>query len=432
VRTVAELVSLVRSAGALWWRFLSRMTFWYALGFLAHQLGNYVSVLLGARHNVTATLVFVVGLVGLVAALVLTIQSCVPAVRGRQAVDGALGPAGEQESRLEVLSMTLGPFLAVYALWGLIADEVSSLFIVNIMLTGLGGVDEWSVNLRWIRFYLILALVAWLVRQLLAAINRHAYSAWLLAPTIVAEGLWVVASFLAAFGLGRRALVWLEARQIWQDARERWYQLLGWLPDLRLPFDLTLPRAVAAAVDWVWATLLPGLATAVLLPLVWLALTATVFGRRRFTARGVVAGTGLQPPVDRWGRRLTRPAATPLGRLAVGTGNLLTADLRTKYVPVLHALRWTLGAGARFLGAYLVVAAVVQALPRFSYAAVDRLVGPQGQSDYLARQPVTDFAIGWLATTLAVAVYVAAFVRVADISGGTRPLPRPTLSPSAR
>jgi len=36
----------------------------------------------------------------------------------------------------------------VYALWGLVDDEVYALFAANIAVSGLGGTDEWSVNLQ--------------------------------------------------------------------------------------------------------------------------------------------------------------------------------------------------------------------------------------------------------------------------------------------
>ena len=226
MRTVAELVGLAREAARVWWRFLAPMTFWYAAGFVVHRLCTYLSVVLGAGHSVLATLVFVIGLVAMVAAMILTIQCCAPAVAGP-------GPAAP--TRLEVLSFTIGPFLAAYALWGLVDEEVSGLFITNIALNGLGGVDEWSVNLRWIRLYVILAVVAWLARQILAIVNRRVSSPLLLIPTVLVEGLWVVAWLLAAIGLASRALGWLRGRAVWQGGLELWYALLAGSPTSACP-----------------------------------------------------------------------------------------------------------------------------------------------------------------------------------------------------
>ena len=61
------------------------------------------------------------------------------------------------------------------------------------------------------------------------------------------EGLWVVSSFLAIFAVGRRVLTgWRVALST--KAPRGWYGFLDALPQIRLPFDLTLPEAVRAAV----------------------------------------------------------------------------------------------------------------------------------------------------------------------------------------
>ena len=124
----------------------------------------------------------------------------------------------------------------------------------------------------------------------------------------------MVASLLALFTLVRRGLDWLQERVVWQWLRTAGQEVLAALPDLRLPFDLTLPEAVAAAASWVWSVLLPGLSTGVLLPLLWLALTATVLGwpdprasrldqlRARVARPGAYAGRPARarhrPPAD--------------------------------------------------------------------------------------------------------------------------------------
>jgi hypothetical protein len=432
MRTLTEIAGLIRSAGSVWWRFALRMTFWYLAGFVLHQLGNYLSVLLGSAHQVAATLSFVIGLVAMVAATVLIIQCCTPAIGGPEEMASvAATDTRPTAGQLEVLSMTIGPFLAAYALWGLVEDEVSSLFVINVALTGLGGYEQWSINLQWTRFYISLAVIAWLLRQLLAAVNRRVSSTWLLVPTVITEGLWVVASLVAAFGLFHRGLRWFEGRAAWHWMLEVWYWFVGWLPDLSLPFDLTLPQALTRFGGWFWHTLLPGLADGVLLPLVWLALTATVFGWRELTAGDVLAGTPLEAPAGRVRTRWSARTTTPVGRLLIGTGAFLTADLRTKFVPVAHACRLVLRAGPAFVGAYLVVAALAQAVPEFGYAALDYLIGPQSQAEYLARMAATDLVIGWLGITFAVAVYVAAFARVRAVSGGTAGSAPATLARSA-
>ena len=179
----------------------------------------------------------------------------------------------------------------MYALWGLVDDEVYALFAANIAVSGLGGTDEWSVNLQWLGFYLVLAMVAWALRQLVGLASRRRPARPLLLLGVVLEGTWTFASALALLsGLGR-VVDWVTSRAVWQGLSSAWYAILDALPDLRLPFDLTLPEALHALAEWVTLTLVPGVWAAVLLPLMWLALTAVVFGWREVDARTVAAGT---------------------------------------------------------------------------------------------------------------------------------------------
>ena len=183
-----------------------------------------------------------------------------------------------------------------------------------------------------------------------------------------------------------------------------------------MPFDLTLPEAVAAAADWVWSSLLPGFALAVLLPLMWLALTATAFGWREFTGRDVLEGTAAQASARRWQAELARRESSPAWALTIRAARLLTGDLRTKYVPVVSSFRLVLRAGPRFVGAYLLLAATLAAGQRFTELGVDWVIGPQAQGAFLARMAFTDLAVSLLFTTAATAVYVAAFDRVVEAS----------------
>ena len=194
------------------------------------------------------------------------------------------------------------------------------------------------------------------------------------------------------------------------------------LPDLSLPFDLTLPRVVAAAGHWFWHSLLPGVGTAILLPLVWLALTATVFGWQQRSARDLVAGTPIEGHATRVTERLSRRRHTASWRAGRRSLDILTADLRTKYLPVVDALRLVVRAGPRFLGAYLVLATLLATLQDIVRSA-DRCRHRPAERRRLARHRAHQRSGRDLVfTTLSVALYVAAVDRVfAEVSGRTRP-----------
>jgi hypothetical protein len=406
MRAATDGIRLIVAAAGLWWQRLLPLATVFTLGYGLHLLGLALSVRIGSSHPVAATLVFVLAVLARVASLVLMLWLC--------------RPPHDEESPLDVAALAIGPFLAVYAVWGLVDEEVYGLFAANIAVSGTGGTDDWSVNLQWLTLYLALAVIAWVLRQGVGLFTRrHPYRPVLLVG-VVLEGLWTFASALALLaGLGQ-LLQWVTSRAVWQGMVGLWHGFLLVLPDLRLPFDLTLPEAVAGLAHWLTGTLVPAVWSAVLLPLVWLALTAVVFGWRRLDIRTVVAGTALDAA---HAGLLTRSGASRPGRLAHSTWLLLTTDLRTKYLPVLGAFRLLWAAGASFLAAYLVVATAVQTARSWAELALARLLGPRDPYVGLAWSWVEDLVVALPFTTAAVAVYAAAGRRllVGAVSAGETP-----------
>ncbi len=216
---------------------------------------------------------------------------------------------------------------------------------------------------------------------------------------ILAEGTWAFAAFVVAFILGRLALGWLRGRVIGVELIAHWNALLAALPDWRLPFGPTLTELVSDL-----GSVLPGaIATVLLLPLMWLALTATVFGWREFRALDVAAGTRMQSRLERLDERSDRPIA----RLTL----LLSDDLRTKYLPVAQAFRLILRAGPRLVGAYLLLATVISLLDNVATIGLTVLVGPRSQAVLLLLDPLEQLLVGLVVTVGSVALYAATFDR---------------------
>lgn len=423
MRATSEAIRLLVDAAALWWHRLLPLVTVYLFGEALHLLGLSLSVRIGSQRPVVATVVFVVAVLVRVGSLVLMLWLC--------------RPSDDHEQALDVAAAAIGPFLAVYAVWGLVDDEVYGLFAANIAVGGFGGVDEWSVNLQWLTLYVVLALVAWALRQVVGTVTGRRPRRPLLLVGVLLEGIWTFASALALLaGIGRLA-DWLTSRAVWQGLLTGWYGFLSVLPELRLPFELTLPDAVADLVGWLAGTLVPAVWSAVLLPLVWLALTAVVFGWRRMDARTLVSGTALDAAHR---DLLTRTGATRLGRLLHAGWLLLSTDLRTKYLPVLQAFRLLWASGVWLLAAYLVLATALDTARAWASLGVARLLGP--------RDPYVSLTWGWLEdlvtavpfTTAAVALYAATTRRVLghqlghELSAGEPPAggsppPRPTAVP---
>lgn len=407
MRTLLEFLRLARASGRLWWRYFPRLGAWFCVGYGVHLLAGYFSTLLGPINKLAATLVFVAGVVAWVATLVLMIQSLAPSVPSPA---GEAGAAQARPKALDAVVQSVGPFMAVYALWGLAEAQVRELFEQNLAQHGVDA-TSYSINLSQWPFYAALAAAAWLVRLVLRRLVGRRGGRALAAGLVLADGTFIFGSFVALRALGQAVTAWVTTRVFWQWLLEAREALLSWLPGWQV-FGQTLPEAVRTFTAALWTDLAPGFANAVLLPLLWLALTATVLGQH-FAAGDLLSGTRAAPLAERIGRQTRRiresrfVTAGRWGRVA----SWATADLREKYLPVAHALRLLTGAGARFVGAYLVLVALLGLVERLVSRGIQLVLGPQRLPVTLAYLPALGLVTGLVFTTGAVAVYVAAFRR---------------------
>ncbi|MFX4271191.1 hypothetical protein ACQBAR_11330 [Propionibacteriaceae bacterium Y1685] len=412
MRTLQTIGELAGRTVGLWWQFLTPLIVWCSLGFAVHELAFFLSARLGAAHQTPATLVFILGVVAMVCSYVLMIHSTVPGLRltrpqtAQHPVAQALpGELFDAQSGVGSVARALGPFLAVYAVWGLVDSEVTDLFSINILYNGLGGVDQWSINLSRFWFYLTLAVVAWVVRIALDQLRRRVQWAWLEFLAMAVEGIWVFASFITALTVVDAVVAWLTTRVAWAWLLGLWRNALAALPDLAMPWGLTLPASIDRFVGWLISDVLPAVGEHVVLPLMWLALAATVFGWYRFTSADVLAGTRIGTGLQRLGERL------PSGRVRA-VSIWATGDLRIKYLPVLQALRLLLHSGPRVLGAFILLSTVIDVGTEWLMVGVARILGPLPYDLALGVEPTVRLITTLIEMPLLVALYAAAFERV--------------------
>lgn len=403
VRTLGEVVTLAATAARLTRTRLPALVACFCFGWAGHELGLFFSALLGADHAVLANLTFVLAVVVKLASLVLMVHVLRPGLRLATTAPRPGQPVPDQvyaeERTLDVLTLAVGPFLAVYAVWGFIDDEVSALFRSNYLLLGAGDVQRWSISVGNDRltFYLLLAAAGWLLRAVVRLVLRRRPGSPIALVGVLAEGVWAFGGFLVLLIAARIALGWLRERVIWVGLSTLWHRFVDLLPDLTLPFGPTLRELVLAL-----GSVAPGAVSMVfLLPLMWLALAATVYGWRDYQAADVVAGTRVG---SRWARMTGRPA---------GPGRLLllfaTADLRTKYLPVAQALRLIGRAGPRFVGAYLLLATTLSAVQSLLTIGLSWVVGPRDPAATLLIDPLQTLLVGLVVSVASVALYAAAF-----------------------
>lgn len=212
-------------------------------------------------------------------------------------------------------------------------------------------------------------------------------------------------------------LTWFELRMVgwavYRDGFRAWRGFLDWLPDWQLPFGLTLPDAIARAAGWLTRELAPALWLGVALPLVWLALTATVLGWRNFSASDVLAGkvpdrlSGFVPN-------------SGLARGLLQVAGTLGADLRDKYLPVLHSLSLVWRSGPRLLGLFIVAYALLQSLGYWLHAGLLLAVAPSDQIAFTRWLRLLELPGEFIVQTLTVTLLVATFDR--GLLGRLRPV----------
>ncbi|OYO08110.1 hypothetical protein CGZ98_16265 [Enemella evansiae] len=408
MRTLATFAELVADAARMWLTAFPALGMWFCLGFVLDRGLFQAAITVGGGHAYLALLLFILGVLASVAATVLMIGALEPQLtrlallRERTANDPKLPVTATLDpdtSRGVTLALALGPFLAVYALWGLVDDRIRELFVANQIRYSLNP-DAWSIDLRRWQGYLLLALIAWLIKLAAGALHRRFGRPALAGLAVLADGVFVFASFLGLYRATTQLVDWLTGRVVWQWVSRAWRGFLEALPNLRLPFDLTLPEAVADTGRWLTATGLPALGQYLLLPLVWLALTAVVFGWR--TVHEIDAGSRL----GRLTGRLTK-TWEPLGRVV----DLATLDVREKYLPVWRALRLIAAAGPRFIGCYLLAATALSWLRGGFEMLTTTVIGPVPAEQMLFLGPLTELLTGLVFSTLAIALYAAAFDR---------------------
>lgn len=397
MRTTAEFAALVRNSAALWWRGLPSLVLWFSLGYGINELTGHASTLL-VGQRILATTIIVLGIVAWVGCLVLAVHSLRP-------------EHAPENSRLAVLAASLGPFLAVYGAWGLAQEQFERLIQANLMTHGVDA-DQFSINAGDWQFFLGFAALAWVVRTLVRLAARRFNARALLFAGLVADGAWVFASFFVLREWVARGFGWLTTRAVWRWLQTGWDGFIDVLPDVPVWFQLTLPEALQALAANLWSFVAPGFANAVLLPLMWVALVGTVFGRRTFSAAELVGGLRPGRAASGSEHRRSRPLRT-LTRLATG-------EMREKYVPMAATVRLLRHCGARFIGAFLVLVAAVQLAGYWLDQALLWLIGPRPLADTLLYMPTENYLVAMLTTTLLLACYTAAFGRALEAQ------PRPT------
>ncbi|HEX4814147.1 MAG TPA: hypothetical protein VFV66_15495 [Nonomuraea sp.] len=319
--------------------------------------------------------------------------------------DGPPAPATETEGERvpRLIAHTLLPFLAFYGAWGLFSEDVRQYSVLSQQLFGVEQVRNLEFNP--LVATTVIALAAFAVKVVLEKSYERARKGWLGLLATVFESMWMFFAVVSVEEVISGAAGWVTSRAAWAGAGDA----LG---------------GVLSPVGDAVAFVLPDPRDAILLPLVWLAIAAVVFGRQAGDVGAAIAGTRVESRATRlW-------AATPAP--VRGVAEFVSRDLRGKYLPALDGLRLALRVGPVFFLTFCLCHVALTTAADWTFIGVTHLVGPHETAWWTLWHDPIKFGVTAVFEVLRISL-LAATLRLAlqaAPAGRSRPR-RPAGSPPA-
>lgn len=371
----------------VWWLLLPRLGTLFLLGWGASELSLWLGAVVSQHNGWLALLIFALGIVATLVSYVLMLRAV-----GRVLGVGALVPEAEQDATrlpvVQVLALTLLPFLGIYSVFDYIKSEVSQLSALSFYVGGgvfgseglLGRLDPRTSRTAMVVTAGVV-VGCYLVRRLLD--HLHERTGW--RPLGLAAA-YVEACFILALLLSGGRL--LESFQLWWQDRQfhQWIATaVEGLSTTLAPLRIEVPELIAAigsGLAQLWSWTLDG----VLEPVAWLAVAALVFGSQVLTV------------ADLWRTGQPVGSATPRRARAIPTGDrgrvrraglalqeLFAGDLDDRYLPTWQSIRLVLHAGTLFLAAFVLLHATVDAASHQTWRTFTQAIGGRE----------AEFWVGW-------------------------------------
>lgn len=435
--TFREFRSLIAAAARLGVERLPGIATTLFLGWVGRELFILLSVLLSTRHVLSAlafTTAMVVWVIGLVLALraAQTGRSSYVVAEGSAAVD--VHASTHTISRRRVLVEAVVPFLVVYSAWGLTEEHIQRVFTANIVHYGTEA-QQYSITFAQWPLYLTIAGVAWALQAVVELTLRDRGGLPVGIGRALLRGTFILTAFLGLDSVLTHVISWIRTREVWTWGVTAWEGFLDLLPDWELWWQQTIPELVRDLGAGLWDFVVPGVWTMVLLPIVWLALTATIVGWHD-------VGDALAPGriTGRLARNRERFRTTRAGRAidaATGRSPLRVlgswvASQVDDIVPVLQALRLLMRSGVPLLAAFLLLGALARSIAPLLESGLFYVLGPQSFADTMRAAPAIGLVSELASWLVQIPLYAVAFERaMARADRVTGPVEAPTPAPTA-
>lgn len=351
-------LEIPRLAARLLWRHWPALLFWFFAMSVARELLMSAAIWL-AGHSL---LLAYAALAALVATQLLATIAMFLALRpslSLPAQHGALPDASRSRPWVNSMAVALLPFFAYYATWGLL-DGMKNEFRIAYIQNWTFVRDTREINdILSLKGLWIALLLAWVVRSLCHQRLRKTGNALWSLPATVCEAYWVfvgVAVIAKLIGIGKD---WWHARAVYVAVAQWWenpFALFQLLPAIK--------RVLVPAWEFVTSA-----AGGMLLPLIWLAITAIVYGLDLRKRQRIDAAD------DALGKVGTRYQKMPF--MVRHLAGKASAGWTSKGVPVVNSLRLVLRAGLPALLTLCVCWQLLAFIDTWAFRLVTLLVGPQ-------------------------------------------------------
>ena len=312
---------LLRLTARLFAAYWPAVCFWFLLQHVVHQPLLDASVRLGLLNRPLGFL----GLAILVVVQLLCTIAMFQALRPGMTALRYDGGAGRRGALADAIAVALLPFFAYYATWGLLRDvagQYSYELLRHIAGLGLPGpLDIVKAPGLWITIAL-----TWLVRRISVQRHERTNSPWWSIVATVCEAYWLFLGVLAIASYKQWPWDWWHHRAVYVEWQRWWDNPRG----LFVPITRAIGPALALGMEAMRVAILP---------LVWLAIAAIVYGH---DVRDPADLADAHARVTRLHARYTR-----LPRVLRWVAESWSNGWRKKAVPVINSLRLLLRAGLR-------------------------------------------------------------------------------------
>jgi len=365
-------------------------------GFANHLAGLAVLTLVALAQLVVTVTMFQVLLPGL------------PAIRAAQdAARGDSSPDTDSTRLLSAITVSLLPFFAYYAAWGFLGNTVRQYSRLALDLDPLGehGMILDALDSRWL---LISVVISWALRKLAVRLKAATGRPLWQIVVVICETNWILVGLYVISRWKDQLWTWIAHSAVWENLVSLLNVVLTPVATAWAAVAENGPPIPVEDMSDTPGKLLVSLFFYALLPVVWLVMTALVYG---YDVRNDEELLRSHRRIERFGERYQ---AIP--KFLRDFVSHFIGGYRSRYLPVANSVRLTLNSGVLLLILLIVGYRVITWGTDWLWIGGVRLIGPHDIATaqligegltLLLGSPIGDSSTGLLIEPLRICFLVA-------------------------